>query len=106
MEVRQKNLKRNTSFTKTSKKRFDTQRIKENFQQGDVVTVKINALGSNNIGVAELRNGTTLLVPNTKCGEKVQVKIEKVFFGQESDSKKKNQICCRNGGSITFRRKK
>ncbi len=89
MEVRQKNLKRNTSFTKTSKKRFDTQRIKENFQQGDVVTVKINALGSNNIGVAELRNGTTLLVPNTKCGEKVQVKIEKVFFGQESDSKKK-----------------
>lgn len=89
MEVRQKNLKRNTSFTKTSKKRFDTQRVKENFQQGDILTVKINALGSNNIGVAELRNGTTLLVPNTKCGEKVQVKIEKVFFSQESDSKKK-----------------
>jgi small subunit ribosomal protein S2 len=92
MEVRQKNSKRNTSFTKTSKKRFDTQRIKDNFQQGDIVTVKMNALGSNNIGVAELRNGTTLLVPNTKCGEKVQVKIEKVFFGlspRESDSKKK-----------------
>jgi small subunit ribosomal protein S2 len=92
MEVRQKNSKRNTSFTKTSKKRFDTQRIKDNFQQGDIVTVKIHALGSNNIGVAELRNGTTLLVPNTKCGEKVQVKIEKVFFGlspRESDSKKK-----------------
>jgi len=89
MEVRQKNLKRNTSFTKNSKKRFDTQRIKENFQQGDILTVKMNALGSNNIGVAELRNGTTLLVPNTKCGEKVQVKIEKVFFGRESDSKKK-----------------
>ena len=89
MEVRQKNSKRNTSFTKTSKKRFDTQRMKENFQQGDIVTVKINALGSNNIGVAELRNGTTLLVPNTKCGEKVQVKIEKVLFGRESDSKKK-----------------
>ena len=81
MEVRQKNSKRNNSFTKTSKKRFDSQRIKDNFQQGDIVTVKITALGSNNIGVAELRNGTTLLVPNTKCGEKVQVKIEKVFFG-------------------------
>ena len=42
--------------------------------------MKITALGSKNIGVAELKNGTTLLVPNTKCGEKVQVKIEKVFF--------------------------
>lgn len=81
MEVRQKNSKRNSSFPK---KRFE----KENLQQGDILTVKITALGSKNIGVAELRNGTTLLVPNTKCGEKVQVKIEKVFFGQQSDSKK------------------
>lgn len=93
MEVRQKNSKQNTSFTKTSKKRFDPTRQlrggKENLQLGDVLTVKIQALGSKNIGVAELRSGTTLLVPNTKCGEKVQVKIEKVFFGQESDSKKK-----------------
>ena len=84
MEIRQKNLKRNNNFTKTSKKRFE----KENLQQGDILTVKITALGSKNIGVAELRNGTTLLVPNTKCGEKVQVKIEKVFFGRQSDSKK------------------
>lgn len=93
MEVRQKNLKRNTSFTKTSKKRFDPMYSqsgrKENLQLGDVLTVKIQALGSKNIGVSELRSGTTLLVPNTKCGEKVQVKIEKVFFGRESDSKKK-----------------
>jgi small subunit ribosomal protein S2 len=97
MEVRQKNMKRNNSFTKTSKKRFDPsgqssslhERGKENLQLGDILTVKMTALGSKNIGVAELRNGTTLLVPNTKCGEKVQVKIEKVFFGRESDSKKK-----------------
>ena len=88
MEVHQKNLKRNNSFTKTQRK-FDSQRGKENIQQGDVLTVQIIALGSKNIGVAELRNGTTLLVPNTKCGDKVQVKIEKVFFGQQSDSKKK-----------------
>jgi small subunit ribosomal protein S2 len=81
MEVRQKNSKRNSSF---SKKRFE----KENLQQGDILTVKITALGSKNIGVAELRNGTTLLVPNTKCGEKVQVKVEKVFFGQQSEKKK------------------
>ena len=81
------------SFTKTSKKKFDPMNPqsgrKENLQLGDVLTVKIQALGSKNIGVAELRSGTTLLVPNTKCGEKVQVKIEKVFFGRESDSKKK-----------------
>ena len=97
MEIRQKNMKRNNSFTKTSKKRFDPsgrssslrERGKENLQLGDILTVKITALGSKNIGVAELRNGTTLLVPNTKCGEKVEVKIEKVFFGRESDSKKK-----------------
>lgn len=84
MEVRQKNFKRNSNFTKTSKKKFE----KENLQQGDILTVKIIALGSQNIGVAELKNGTTLLVPNTKCGDKVQVKIEKVFFGRQSDSKK------------------
>jgi len=94
MEVRQKNLKQNNSFTKTSKKTFanrsgERNGQKENFSQGDIITVKITALGSKNIGVAELKNGTTLLVPNTKCGEKVQVKIEKVFFGQESESKKK-----------------
>jgi small subunit ribosomal protein S2 len=94
MEVRQKNSKQNNSFTKTSKKTFGNRSgerngQKENFSQGDIITVKITALGSKNIGVAELKNGTTLLVPNTKCGEKAQVRIEKVFFGQESESKKK-----------------
>jgi small subunit ribosomal protein S2 len=81
----QKNTKQNKSFQTTPKKRFE----KENLQQGDIFTVKITALGSKNIGIAELRNGTTLLVPNTKCGEKVQVKIERVFFGQEAENKKK-----------------
>lgn len=85
MEIHQKNSKRNSVFRKTSKKKFE----KENFQPGDVFPVKITALGSKNIGVAELKNGTTLLVPNTKCGEKVQVKIEKVFFGKHSDQNKK-----------------
>jgi small subunit ribosomal protein S2 len=87
MEVREKNLKQTKTFQKNPKK-FGPQNGKENLQQGDILTVKIRALGSKNIGVAELRNGTTLLVPNTKCGENVQVKIEKVFLSQESDSKK------------------
>ena len=87
MEVREKNLKQTKTFQKNQKK-FGPQNGKENLQQGDILTVKIRALGSKNIGVAELRNGTTLLVPNTKCGENVQVKIEKVFLSQESDLKK------------------
>jgi small subunit ribosomal protein S2 len=87
MEVREKNLKQKKTFQKNPKK-FGPQNGKENLQQGDILTVKIQALGSKNIGVAELRNGTTLLVPNTKCGENVQVKIEKVFLSQESDLKK------------------
>lgn len=85
MEVRKKNTKKNNVFTKTQKKRFE----KENLQPGDILNVKITALGSKNIGVAEFKNGTTLLVPNTKCGEKVQVKIEKVFFGRNSDANQK-----------------
>jgi len=59
---------------------------KENLQAGDFLNVKISALGAKNIGVAELKNGYTLLVPNTKCGEKVQIKVEKTFLGKNMDS--------------------
>ena len=92
MEIHQKNSKRNNMFTKNSQKKFGGSTrgaTKENLQIGDIFTVKITAFGSKNIGVAELKNGTTLLVPNTKCGQKVQVKIEKVFFGKNSEQNKK-----------------
>jgi small subunit ribosomal protein S2 len=84
MEVRQQNSKKKDIFPKSSKQRSGRSTVQENFQAGDILSVKITALGSKNIGVAELKNGTTLLVPNTKCGEKVQVKIEKVFFALPS----------------------
>ncbi len=96
METLQKNFKKDKSSTNFSKSRkkisfFKNEKNrtpKANLQTGDVLNVKISALGSKNIGVAELKNGYTVLVPNTKCGEKVQVKVEKIFIpkGQGSDS--------------------
>ena len=88
MDNRQKNLtkqKNKANFSKTQRERsfLNKERsnmMKQNLQPGDVLTVKINALGSKNIGVAELKNGYTVLVPNTKYGEKVQVKVEKILF--------------------------
>ena len=98
MDNRQKNLtklvdirrqavaqKNKANFSKTQRERsfLNKERsnmMKQNLQQGDIFTVKINALGSKNIGVAELKNGYTVLVPNTKYGEKVQVKVEKIIF--------------------------
>jgi len=65
---------------------------KQILQPGDILNVKINALGSKNIGVAELKNGYTVLVPNTKYGEKIQVKIEKIFLGKNIDSVKNQKI--------------
>nr|YP_009450198.1 ribosomal protein S2 [Pectinodesmus pectinatus]AOS53073.1 ribosomal protein S2 [Pectinodesmus pectinatus] len=97
METLQKNFKKekySTNFSKSKTKRDvsvfknEKNRTKANLQAGDLLNVKISALGSKNIGVAELKNGYTVLVPNTKCGEKVQVKVEKIFIprGLGSDS--------------------
>ena len=94
MESLQKNFKKEKSVFSTSKKKKNilfsknekNRTLKETLQAGDILTVKITALGSKNIGVAELKNGYTLLVPNTKCGDKVQVKIEKIFLRKSTDS--------------------
>nr|QFK68991.1 ribosomal protein S2 protein a [Asterarcys sp. GP-2019] len=88
MENRQKNFtkqKTKINFSKSLRERgsFNKEKntlMKQNLQPGDIITVKINALGSKNIGVAELKNGYTVLVPNTKYGEKVQVKVDKIVF--------------------------
>ena len=71
--------KENSFFNKEKNRMF-----KQNLQAGDILNVKITALGSKNIGVAELKNGYTVLVPNTKCGEKVQVKVEKIVLNFSS----------------------
>nr|AOY36000.1 ribosomal protein S2 [Hariotina sp. MMOGRB0030F] len=103
METVQKNfsnIKKNRStknFSNIKKKNNmlninENNKIKEILEPGDVLNVKIHALGSKNIGVAELKNGYTVLVPNTKCGEKVQVKIEKIFVGKNLDSTTNQKI--------------
>nr|WVD56000.1 ribosomal protein S2 [Tetradesmus bajacalifornicus] len=94
METLQKNFKKEKSVFSPSKKKKNlyfsknekTTTLKDTLQAGDILTVKITALGSKNIGVAELKNGYTVLVPNTKCGDKVQVKIEKILLRKGTDS--------------------
>lgn len=85
MENRQTKQKTKINFSKSLRERgsFNKEKntlMKQHLQPGDIITVKINALGSKNIGVAELKNGYTVLVPNTKYGEKVQVKVDKIVF--------------------------
>nr|WVD55792.1 ribosomal protein S2 [Tetradesmus distendus] len=94
METLQKNFKKEKSVFSPSKKKKNLSfsknekatPLKDALQAGDVLTVKITAVGSKNIGVAELKNGYTVLVPNTKCGDKVQVKVEKIFLGKGTNS--------------------
>nr|AWI68210.1 ribosomal protein S2 [Pediastrum angulosum] len=56
---------------------------------GDFLSLKINALGPKKIGLVELNNGLTLLVPNTNLGDVVKVKLEKVFSHSTHPSKNK-----------------
>eukprot|EP00879_Flechtneria_rotunda_P000379 GHRR01000471.1.p2 GENE.GHRR01000471.1~~GHRR01000471.1.p2 ORF type:complete len:368 (+),score=-20.06 GHRR01000471.1:337-1440(+) len=107
METAQKNIKKKNSSTNFSNTKiglrtknlsfFKNQKqkpLKDNIQAGDVLNVKITALGSKNIGVAELKNGYTVLVPNTKCGERVQVKVEKMLnaFGRRGTGKRSSSV--------------
>nr|WVD55723.1 ribosomal protein S2 [Tetradesmus sp. JML-2023c] len=114
METLQKNFKKEKSVFSASKKKKNlsfsrnekTPILKDALQAGDILTVKITALGSKNIGVAELKNGYTVLVPNTKCGDKVQVKVEKIFLGKGTNSILNQKIkyvvaCVDNSGTKT-----
>nr|YP_009492208.1 ribosomal protein S2 [Pseudopediastrum sp. CL0201VA]AWI68857.1 ribosomal protein S2 [Pseudopediastrum sp. CL0201VA] len=56
---------------------------------GEIFSLKINALGPKKIGLVELNNGLTLLVPNTNLGDIVKVKLEKVFFIPSKNQKTK-----------------
>lgn len=58
------------SITKTLKK------LK--LKTGDVSVVTIKALGTKNIGLAEIANGYTVIVPKAKLGETVKIQIEKI----------------------------
>lgn len=60
-----------------------TQKTKQNNNNkgklipGNLITLKITALGYNNIGINEFSYGIPVLVPNTKLGDIVQVKVLK-----------------------------
>jgi small subunit ribosomal protein S2 len=49
------------------------------FQIGSILTVKIHALGSDNLGLSELKNGYTIVVPNVSLSDEVRVSIEAIF---------------------------
>lgn len=50
---------------------------KGNLIPGNLITLKITAVGANNIGINEFSYGIPVLVPNTKLGDIVQVKVLK-----------------------------
>lgn len=45
---------------------------------GDLSVVTIKALGTKNVGLAEISNGYTVIVPKAKLGETVKIQIEKI----------------------------
>lgn len=45
---------------------------------GDISVVTIKALGTKNVGLAEISNGYTVIVPKAKLGETVKIQIEKI----------------------------
>jgi ribosomal protein S2 len=56
---------------------------KKSLRPGNVVSVKITAMGANNVGINEFSYGIPVLVPNAKLGETVKVKILKVFLSKK-----------------------
>jgi len=73
------NIKKKTT---TKKDVLTSKGLNVDISKNSILTVQINALGGNQLGLAELSNGYTILVPGANLGDQVQVKIEKVFFGQ------------------------
>lgn len=54
----------------------NTKKLK--LKAGDVSVVTIKALGTKNVGLAEISNGYTVIVPKAKLGETVKIQIEKI----------------------------
>lgn len=54
-----------------------TTNARASMKVGNVMSVKINAIIQKNMGLAELTNGTRILIPNAQLGTEVKVKVEK-----------------------------
>lgn len=63
-----------TIFSTTPTKTLKKLKLKT----GDISVVTIKALGTKNIGLAEIANGYTVIVPKAKLGETVKIQIEKI----------------------------
>nr|QIA46931.1 ribosomal protein S2 [Volvulina compacta] len=50
---------------------------------GNLITLKITAIGPNNVGMNEFSFGLPILIPNTKLGDTVQVKVLKVLTSKK-----------------------
>lgn len=61
-------------FSNLENKNFKKLKLKV----GDFSVVTIKALGTKNVGLAEISNGYTVIVPKAKLGETVKIQIEKI----------------------------
>lgn len=61
-------------FSNSDNKNFKKLKLKV----GDFSVVTIKALGTKNVGLAEIANGYTVIVPKAKLGETVKIQIEKI----------------------------
>lgn len=52
------------------------------FKVGDILKMKVDALGPNNLGLCELSSGYTIVVPRVSLGDEVRVIIERVVLGK------------------------
>nr|YP_009237939.1 ribosomal protein S2 [Pseudomuriella schumacherensis]AMO01365.1 ribosomal protein S2 [Pseudomuriella schumacherensis] len=50
---------------------------------GSQMTLKVQALGFKNVGLAELPNGYTIVIPNTTLGDSVRIQIEKIWSDKQ-----------------------
>lgn len=50
---------------------------------GNVISLKITAMGANNVGINEFTFGIPVLVPNAKLGETVQAKVLKILASKK-----------------------
>nr|BBE24856.1 30S ribosomal protein S2 [Raphidocelis subcapitata] len=66
-------------FSNAQSKVLQNQNLKRlKLKVGDVSIVTIQALGTKNVGLAEIANGYTVIVPKAKLGETVKIKIDKI----------------------------
>lgn len=73
-QMLQSSVSEGTIFSTSQNKNLKKLKLKA----GDISVVTIKALGTKNVGLAEISNGYTVIVPKAKLGETVKIQIEKI----------------------------